>query len=99
MPRGKLNSVGCKNEYFSKNVANTRHLKKILTYLSFIKEMVRVTQIKENTGIKIEQVHDGLAFLTGYNLVLTSKHNSVNYYFINPLFRNKRDKINFSIIR
>lgn len=97
--RGKVNSVGCKNEYFSKNIANTRHLKRILIYLSVIKEMVTITQIKEYIGIKLEYIRDGLAFLTGQNLILTSKHNNVNYYFINPLFQNKKDKINFAIGR
>ena len=83
----RVNSVGCKSD--STKIANTRHLTRILTYLSSI-DYANQTKIQTELGIEAALIKDALTFLLNHKIIfrLVFKGGSkVKQYVLNPLFK------------
>ena len=87
----KVNSKGCKPE--TNNIANIRHLTKIITFLSEV-EAAHTTDIVVKLGMGKDYVKSGLHFLKNNKIIMvvgSTRHKrwngGVKHYALNPLFK------------
>lgn len=79
-------SKGCGSDHF--HLANTRHLTRIIAYLSEV-DCAYLKQISRETGIEHNRVKNALVFLMCYDMVLIKKTQKLNrwagvkYYELN----------------
>lgn len=78
---GKLKRNVSNSDCF--RTATTRDLRKILNYLS-LNSPSYLTEIKNETGMDIYKIKDGLLFLRGLDIIQINKKasKSMNYYFL-----------------
>lgn len=75
------NPVGLKSDYSAHNVANTRHLKRILVWLEEV-DYACVTDFRNDIGLSGDQAKDGLRFLEAQGIIkcITVTHGYKKYF-------------------
>ncbi len=83
----KLNPHGCKPDF--KKIANTRHLTRILTYLSCV-DYASQTKIQTSIGVETEYLKDAINFLVNHKIIFIinfKRDGAIKRYMLNPLFK------------
>ncbi len=89
MENYKLNKQGCKVD--KGKTANTRHLIRIIIYLSCV-NYANITKIKEEVGIVSPYLKDAINFLVNHKIIFNfsaqvGKMSRITQYALNPLFK------------
>ena len=75
----KVNPVGLKGDYFSRHIANTRHLKRILVWLKQV-DYICQSDLRNQIGMGNKELKDGLIFLVGVGLIKKIYNKRINVY-------------------